>query len=158
MILPHSIGIGYPVDMGKSLSESNNSSNSNEYPSNLNDEIIRSSYAEIDRFSQDCSGRENIEEICVDLSSTLSRALSQIPDIGSNTKGAFKAIGMYIDRWRETISTTINCQAEKSARDQAIIASTNEEMIAMRASLAEIQAKIQANGNKVIKTQIISTY
>ena len=89
MILPHSIGNGYLVDMGKSLSESNNSSNSNEYPRNLNDEIIRSSYAEIDRFSQDCSGREDVEEISVDLSSTLSRALSQIPDIGSNTKGGF---------------------------------------------------------------------
>ena len=78
LILPHSIGNGYLVDMGKSLSESNNSSNSNEYPGNLNDEIIRSSYAEIDRFSQDCSGREDVEEISVDLSSTLSRALSQI--------------------------------------------------------------------------------
>ena len=58
---------------------------------------------------------------------------------------------MYIDRWRDTISTTINCQAKKSARDQALIASTNEEMIAMRASLADIQTKIQANekqGNK----------
>ena len=95
LVLPHSIGNDYLVDMGKSLSESNNSNISNEYPRNINDEIIRSSYAEIDRFSQDCSGREDIEEICVDLSSTLSRALSQIPDIGSYTKGAFEAIGMY---------------------------------------------------------------
>ena len=55
---------------------------------------------------------------------------------------------MYIDRWRDTISTTLNCQAEKCARDQAIIASINEEMIAMRASLAEIQTKIQANGKQ----------
>ena len=58
---------------------------------------------------------------------------------------------MYIDKWRDTISTTINCHAEKSTKDQAIIASINEEMIAMRASLAEIQIKIQANekqGNK----------
>ena len=58
---------------------------------------------------------------------------------------------MYIDRWKDTISTTINNQAERSARDQAVIASTNEEMIAMRASLVDIQTKIQANtkqGNK----------
>ena len=105
----------------------------------------------MDRFSQDCSGREDIEEIKVDLSSTLSRALCQIPDIGSNTKGGFEAIGMYIDKWRDTISTTISNQAEKSARDQAVIASTNEEMISMKASLADIQTKIQANekqGNK----------
>ena len=123
--------------MGKSLSDSNVSSNTNEYPRNLNDEIIRSSYAEIDRFSQDYSGREDVEEIRVDLSSILSRALSQIPDIGSNTKGGFEAIGIYIDRWR--------------ARDQAVIGSTNEEMIEMRASLVDIQTKIQANakqGNK----------
>ena len=128
MILPHSIGNGYLVDMGKSLSESNNSSSFNEYPRNLNDKIIRSSYAEIDKFSQNYSGREGVEEISVDLSSTLTRALSQIPDIGSNTKGGFEAIGMYIDKWRDTISTTINCHAEKSARDQAIIASINEEI------------------------------
>ena len=84
--------------MGKSLSESSVSNNTNEYPCNLNDEIIRSSYAEINRFSQNCSGREDTKEIRVDLSSTLSRALSQIPNIDSNTKGGFEAIGMYIDR------------------------------------------------------------
>ena len=52
LILPHSIGNNYLVDMGKSLSESSVSNNTNEYPCNLNDEIIRSSYAEINRFSQ----------------------------------------------------------------------------------------------------------
>ena len=51
---------------------------------------------------------------------------------------------MYTDRWRDTISTTINNQAKRSARDQAVIASTNEEMIAMRASLVSIQTKIRA--------------
>ena len=62
LILPHSIGNNYLVDMGKSLSENSVSNNTNEYPRNLNDEIIRSSYAEINRFSQNCSVRKDTEE------------------------------------------------------------------------------------------------
>ena len=45
----------------------------------------------------------------------------------------------------------MNNQAERSARDQALIASTNEEMITIRTSLIDMQTKIQANakqGNK----------
>ena len=55
---------------------------------------------------------------------------------------------MYIDGWRENISTTMNCKAERSARDQALLASTNDEMITIRTSLIDMQTKIQANANQ----------
>ena len=151
LILPHSIGNNYLVDMGTSFSENNVTNSTSEYPHNSNDEIIRSSYAEMNRFPQHGSGREDTEETRVDLSSTLSCALSQIPDLASNPKLGFETISMYIDGWRNNISTTMNSQVERSAKHHALTTSTNEEMITMKSLLINMQAMIQVNayqGNK----------
>ena len=151
LILPHTICNNYLVDMDTSFYENNVTNSTSEYPHNSNDEIIRSSYAEMNRFPQHGSGREDTEETRVDLSSTLSCALSQIPDLASNPKLGFETISMYIDGWRNNISTTMNSQVERSAKHHALTTSTNEEMITMKSLLINMQAMIQVNayqGNK----------
>ena len=134
--------------MGTSFSENNVTNSTSEYPRNLNDEITKSSYAEINRFPRYGSGREDTEETRVDLSTTLSCALSQIPDLASNPKLGFETISMYIDGWRKSISTTMNSQAERSAKDHTLTTSINEEMITMKSSLINMQAMIQVNANQ----------
>ena len=148
LILPHSIGNNYLVDMGTSFSENKVTNSTGEYPRKSNDEITRSNYAEMNKFSQHGSGRENTEETRVDLSTTLSCALSQIPDLASNPKLGFETISMYIDGWRKNISTTMNSQAKRSAKDHALTTSINEEMITMKSSLMNMQAMIQVNANQ----------
>ena len=135
------------VDMGTSFSENNVTNSTTQYSRNSNDEITRSNYAEMSRFPQHGSGRENTEETRVDLSTTLSCALSQIPDLASNPKLGFETISMYIDGWRKNISTTMNRQAERSAKDHALTTLINEEMITMKSLLINMQAMIQVNKN-----------
>ena len=90
LIVSHSIGNSYLVDMSTSFSEINLTDSNSEI-----DEITRSRYAEMDGSRRRSSTRQ--DKTRVDLSTTLSCSLNQIPDLAFNPKLGFEAISTFID-------------------------------------------------------------
>ena len=90
--MSHSIGNRYLVDMRASFSEINLTNRNSEI-----DEITRSRYAEMDESRRRSSTRQDGDKTRVDLSTTLSCSLNQIPDLAFNPKLGFEAISTFID-------------------------------------------------------------
>ena len=102
LIVSHSIGNSYLVEMRALFSEINLTDSNSE-----TDEITRSWYAKMDGSRRRNSTRQDGDETRVDLSTTLSCALNQIPDLASNPKLGFEAISTFIDEWSKDISAVM---------------------------------------------------